>query len=78
MSDIEKQARAAHDGDRVTDKDIALWEAAAEIERLRASNAELVAALKEYVRDFGDNEDGDSQLMADKAQAAIAKAEGKS
>jgi hypothetical protein len=50
--------------------------AVAEVRRLGAIIEELVAALEEYVRDFGDNEDGDSQRMADKARAAIAKAKG--
>lgn len=44
---------------------------------LIAAAPEMLAALKEYVRDYGDNEDGDSQLMAEKARAAIAKAEGR-
>lgn len=48
-----------------------------EIERLSARNAELLVMLKEYVRDYGDNEDLDSQCMAAKANALIAKAEGK-
>ena len=55
-----------------------------EIARLRALNAELVelnaelvAALEEHVRDFGDNEDDDSQRMRDKALAVLAKARGK-
>jgi hypothetical protein len=46
--------------------------------RLIAAAPDLLAALKEYIRDFGDNEDSDSQLMAAKARAAIAKAEGTS
>lgn len=36
----------------------------------------LLAVLKEYVRDFGDNEDADSKRMAEKAHAAIRAAEG--
>lgn len=32
---------------------------------------QLEAALREYLRDFGDNEDSDSQRMADKARAAL-------
>lgn len=42
--------------------------------RLIAAAPDLLAALQEYVRDFGDNEDCDSQAMAAKARAAIAKA----
>ena len=48
----------------------------AEVMRLRALNAELVACLEEHVRDFGDNEDDDSQRMRDKALAVLAKAKG--
>ena len=44
--------------------------------RLIAAAPNLLEALREYVRDFGDNEDDDSRLMADKARAAIAKATG--
>lgn len=46
--------------------------------RLIEAAPDLLACLKEYVRDFGDNEDSDSKLMAEKAEAAIAKAEGRS
>lgn len=53
-----------------------VYRMAREIERLRASNADLLEALQEYVRDFGDNEDIDSQRMATKARTAIAKATG--
>lgn len=43
---------------------------------LIAAAPDLLEALQDYVRDFGDNEDGDSQRMAAKANAAIAKATG--
>jgi hypothetical protein len=44
--------------------------------RLISAAPDLLEALEEYVRDFGDNEDYDSQRMAAKARAAIAKATG--
>jgi len=37
---------------------------------------ELLASLREYVRDFGDNEDSDSRRMRVKAKAVIEKVEG--
>jgi chromosome segregation ATPase len=36
MTDIVERARAAHDGNVVSEKDVVLWAAADEIERLRA------------------------------------------
>lgn len=42
--------------------------------RLIAAAPDLLEALKEYVRDFGGNEDADSRRMVEKANAAIAKA----
>lgn len=48
-------------------------EALAAMDHLGARERRLREALVEYVRDFGDNEDADSQRMAAKARAALSE-----
>lgn len=72
MNDIVKRLRDHDDPKRMVTR----LEAAAEIERLRAENAELVAATRNLLETCGEDP-FESWDLVDKARAAIAKAEGK-
>jgi hypothetical protein len=50
MTDIAELARAAHDGDNVSEKDVALWTAIAEIKRLRDEIGRLRTALMPFAK----------------------------
>lgn len=68
--DADGGAVAAVQGDYETE-----WTLMEDRARLISAAPDLLAALKEFVRDYFDNEDSDSKAMIAKARAAISKAE---